>query len=78
MESNLIKVPFDVEMAKKITNGEVKGRVVTREGNNVRILCWDKKDKTYHIAALVMMGMRRILKLIQMKECGTQIRLVQL
>lgn len=53
MESNLIKVPFYLEMAKRIINGEVKGRVVTREGNNVRILCWDKKDKTYHIAALV-------------------------
>lgn len=52
----MIRVPFDVELAKKITNGEVEGRIVTCEGNNVRILCWDKKDKTYSIAALVDNG----------------------
>lgn len=53
MENKMVKVPFEVELAKKITNGEVEGRVVTREGDSVRILCWDKKDKTYNLAALV-------------------------
>lgn len=53
MEQKLVKAPFYVELAKKITNGEIEGRVVTREGDSVRILCWDKKDKTYHLAALV-------------------------
>lgn len=56
METKMIRVPFDVELAKKITNGDVEGRIVTCEGNNVRILCWDKKDKTYSIAALVDNG----------------------
>ena len=37
------KVPFDIELAKKITNKEVKGRIVTQEGKKVRIICWDKK-----------------------------------
>ncbi len=57
MENKMVRVPFDVEMAKKITNGEIEGRVVTREGDSVRILCWDKKDKTYHLAALVDDGL---------------------
>lgn len=41
MESNLIKVPFDLEMAKRITNGEINGKIVTRTGDNVRIICFD-------------------------------------
>lgn len=36
------KVPFDIELAKKITNKEVKGRIVTRDGRQVRIICFDK------------------------------------
>ena len=43
METKYVRVPFDVEMAKKITNGEVEGRVVTRDGRSVRILCFDRK-----------------------------------
>ena len=52
----LVRVPFDVETAKKITEKSVDGRIVTREGYSVRILCWDKKDKTYPIAAFVDNG----------------------
>lgn len=37
------RVPFDIELAKKITKGEMKGRIVTHKGKNVRIVCWDKK-----------------------------------
>lgn len=44
MESNLIKVPFDLEMAKRITNGEINGNIVTRTGDNVRIICFDWKS----------------------------------
>lgn len=56
MEQKLVRVPFEVETAKKITEKSVEGRIVTREGDSVRILCWDKKDKTYPIAALVDNG----------------------
>ena len=43
------KVPFDIELAKKITNKEVKGRIVTEDGLTARIVCFDynfggKKD----------------------------------
>lgn len=27
MEQKLVKVPFDIELAKKITNGEIEGRI---------------------------------------------------
>lgn len=52
------KIPFDLELAKKITNKEVKGRIVTQEGEKVRIICWDKKPvdekaHEYPIVALI-------------------------
>ena len=49
------KIPFDLELAKKITNKEAKGRIVNGEGNEARIICWDKKCgcRKYPIIALV-------------------------
>lgn len=49
------KVPFDIELAKKITNGEVKGRIVTQNGRQVRIICFDKdgEQSAYPIVALI-------------------------
>ena len=52
------KIPFDLELAKKITNKEVKGRIVTRDGRKIRISCTDRKDKSdviaqYSVIALV-------------------------
>lgn len=41
METKMIRVPFDVELAKKITGKSVEGRIVTRYGRNVRIICFD-------------------------------------
>lgn len=43
------RIPFDLELAKKITNKEVKGRIVTEDGLTARIVCFDynyggKKD----------------------------------
>lgn len=44
MEQKLVKVPFEVELAKKITNGGVEGRIVTDNGSEVRIVCFDMLD----------------------------------
>lgn len=44
MEQKLVKVPFDVDMAKDITKGDIPGKVVTRDDKNVRIICWDAKS----------------------------------
>lgn len=50
----MVRVPFAVEIAKKITNGEVNGNIVTRDGRNARVICWDKKsDSIYNIVALL-------------------------
>lgn len=48
------KVPFDLELAKKITNKEVKGRIVTRDGRQVRIICFDRKNAVWSIIALAL------------------------
>lgn len=53
MEKKYVKVPFDVEMAKKITEKTVEGRVVTRDGMCARIICWDRKSAKYPICVLV-------------------------
>lgn len=47
MEQKIVRVPFDVELAKQITNGEVDGKIVTRDGISARIVCWDavREDK---------------------------------
>lgn len=55
MEKKLIRVPFEIELAKRIHNGEVDGKIVTRDGRTVRIVCWDYKSMSgnYPILALV-------------------------
>lgn len=55
MEKKMIRVPFEAELAKKITNGEVEGRIVTRDGMSVRVICLDKKCIT-PIVALIDCG----------------------
>lgn len=42
METKLVQVPFDVEMAKHIQNGDCEGKIVTRGGMKVRVLCFDR------------------------------------
>lgn len=52
MEKKYIKVPFDVEMAKRISNGEVDGKIITRDGRNVRVVCWDARGDLCILALL--------------------------
>lgn len=52
METKYVRVPFDIEMAKKITNGEVEGKVVTRNDGNARIICWDAEGDQPIIALI--------------------------
>jgi hypothetical protein len=49
------KIPFNLELAKKITNVEVKGHIVTRDGRQARIICFDKDggQNDYPIVALI-------------------------
>lgn len=56
----MVRVPFDVEMAKKITNGEIEGRILTRNGESVRLLSFDRKDEYRPVIALVNNGSMEI------------------
>lgn len=56
MEKKLVIVPFDLELSKRITNGEAEGRIITRVGNSVRILCFDVIGNKYKICALLHGG----------------------
>lgn len=49
------KIPFDLELAKKITNKEIKGRIISQAGHQVRIICFDKdgEQSDYPIVALI-------------------------
>ncbi len=40
------RVPFNLELANKITNGEVKGRLVAEDGRKVRIVYADTESFT--------------------------------
>ena len=46
-------IPFDLETAKKIQAGEIEGKIITEHGDSVRVICWDRLDKTHPIIALV-------------------------
>lgn len=50
---NHITRQFDLELAKKITNGETEGKIVTRSGKNIRIICFDFKNDLYPIVGLL-------------------------
>ena len=63
METKYVRVPFEVELAKKITDKSVEGRIVTNLGKEVRIVCFDmlnekapivglRKDDNYNETAL--------------------------
>lgn len=52
MEQKMITIPFDVKLAKEINNGTKPGKIVTRNGKNVRIICWDRNSIDCPIVAL--------------------------
>lgn len=53
MEKKMKRIPFDLGMAKEITNGSREGMVVTRAGYPVRILCFDRVLGKYPDATMV-------------------------
>lgn len=50
--NNIFQIGFDLEIAKKIINGEINGRIKTRNGSNAKIICWDCKGD-WPICALI-------------------------
>ena len=56
METKMIKIPFDIEKAKRIQAGVEEGKIIRADGYDVRIICWDRKDSDYPLVALVING----------------------
>lgn len=52
MSTQLIKVDFNIELAKKISAGEISGKITTRDSQDVEIIKFNKKGD-YPIVALV-------------------------
>ena len=48
------RVPFNLELAKKITNKEVKGKIVTEDNLTARIVCFDMKFGVDKILAVLV------------------------
>lgn len=42
-QTSFKRIPFNLALAKKITNKEVEGQIVTRNGLKARIVCFDFK-----------------------------------
>lgn len=60
-QASFKRFPFNIELAKKITNKEVTGRIVTKDGRNAKILCWDMQwYGTHRLVALVEDGEQEI------------------
>lgn len=53
METKMVRIDFDLELAKAISNGEKEGRIVTRDGRNARIIYWDVRNEENPIIGLV-------------------------
>lgn len=49
----LKQIPFCLETAKKIQNGEEQGKIKTRNGYDVRVICWDKKCEHFPMVCLI-------------------------
>ncbi len=53
METKMITIPFDVELAKEIQAGTKPGKIVIRDGRSVRIVCWDMNGEGYPIVGII-------------------------
>ena len=53
MNNKIKRIPFDLERAKRITNGEEEGRIVTRIGRDARIVCFDVRGMVWPLLVLV-------------------------
>ena len=60
-------IPFDLETAKKIQAGEIAGRITTKDGKDVRIICSDKAstddDNKTQIVCLIRLGARELVSI---------------
>ena len=53
METEMTIIPFNIERSKRIQEGKEEGKITTKDGSSVRIVCWDFKDNIYSIIGLI-------------------------
>lgn len=53
MKHNMVRVPFNMETAKRIQNKECAGKIITRVGGEVRNVVFDLKNEECPICAIV-------------------------
>lgn len=68
-EEKMVRVPFDINMAKGISSRLTEGRIITRDGHNVRIICWNAKTE-YPIIALKEVN-NKLEMLLSLHKSGT-------
>lgn len=58
MGKKVVRIPFNLELAKKIMNGDIEGRIIRNDGANVRIVSWNciSMSEKYPLACLVENG----------------------
>lgn len=49
MNTKMVTIPFDLNLAKKISSGECTGNIITEKGELVRIVCWNAKGSTLDV-----------------------------
>ncbi len=52
METKYVRVPFDLELAKKITNGVAEGEIIDNYNNHYRLICFNLLDDKGRIIGL--------------------------
>lgn len=46
------RIEFDLPLVQKVASGQRKGRIVTRKGQEVRVVCWDRRTNGYPLVSL--------------------------
>ncbi|WP_368336995.1 hypothetical protein [Parabacteroides merdae] len=56
METKMITIPFDVELAKEIQAGAKPGKIITKDGRDARIVCWDMESEMNYPYIILVKG----------------------
>ena len=62
-------ISFDLETAKKIQAGEIKGKIKTRNGYDVRIICWNRINE-HHTPIVALIDNKQREELYFYSEAG--------
>lgn len=49
-------IPFNIQLAKEITNGTKKGKIVTRFGEDAKIIYWNRNEQVQDKPIIALIG----------------------